>query len=272
MPIPAPPNSGPATGPCSWDVDPGALGVCADWADRPEVIRDAALEMASLFLWSATGRQYGVCPVTVRPVQGRACGEEALYQDYAVLPGHADGSGGAYLFAGRWYNGGCDSGCCGEGCAVVLRGPVANVLSVVVASEAVEESAYRVDLTQGQYLLIRTDGPCWPTCSREPGDFEVTYSIGRELPAALQVAAALLACEYAKYFAGGACALPAKMTRLSRQGVDIEVDTGSASDGTTGIRQVDDVITSLNPSKRRSPPVLLSPDLPDRRDRVTVIG
>lgn len=262
------------TGVCGWgSIDPAVLGVCSDWADRPEAVRVAAMGTAALFLWAATGRQYGICPVTIRPSQPRG-GAEDLYQDYPVLPGHIGmDAGGPYLYGGRWYNAGCGAGCCGDrGCGVMLRGPVGSVISVVVAGEVVEESAYRVDVQSGAYLLVRADGSCWPTCAKEPGDFEVTYGIGVAVPAALTLATAQLACEYAKHLTGGACALPARMTRLSRQGVEVEVDTGSARDGSTGLRQVDDVIALLNPSKRQSPPMLLSPDLPGNCDGMTVWG
>jgi len=264
---PVPPDPG---GVCGWTIDPSTLGVCDDWLDRPEALRNAAVSMASLYLWAATGRQYGVCPVAIQPRQNMLAPE--IYRDYPIWPGQDPVVSGPYLFGGRWFNRGCGSCCNSGGCAIALRGPVVSVIEVIVAGEVVQESAYRVDVSKGAYLLVRTDGQCWPSCGAEPDDFQVTYGLGRELPLALQVATALLACEYAKHLAGGACALPARMTRLSRQGVELEVDTGSAADGTTGIRQVDDVVASLNPGRRQSPPVILSPDLPESCDRMTVWG
>lgn len=264
--------------PCNWDVDPVDLGVCDDWATIPADRQVTALALASSFLWAATGRQFGVCPVTVRPNQPR--GGEAAYQEFAVMPG-TDGlgvPGGPFLFNGRWYNAGCVSACCGnQACAVVLRGPVASVDEVLVGDDVIPASAYRVDVTGGAYLLVRTDGLCFPTCQDfraeegEVGAFSVTYGLGLPLPLALQVAAAMLACEYAKGLAGGPCKLPAKMTRLSRQGVEVELEPPSPGDGLTGIREVDDVIASMNPSKRRGPPMVLSPDLPESCDRMTVV-
>ncbi len=108
----------------------------------------------------------------------------------------------------------------------------------------------------------------------DPGEedtFEVTYLMGSPVPAALLTATALLACEYAKALAGGPCQLPAKMRRLSRQGVEVELEVPDAIQGTTGIRQVDDIVYALNPTRRQAPPVLLSLDLPETCDRVTVI-
>lgn len=264
--------------PCDWDVDPAALGVCADWADRPEAIRESALHLATLYLWAATGRRFGPCPITVRPSQTNRT--EVAYQAFAVAPGLGGlgQPGGPFLFSGRWFNSGCASACCGnQACAVVLRGPVASVDEVLVGDEVIPASAYRVDVTGGVYLLVRVDGECWPTCQNftadqgEEGAFSVEYQIGQPLPLALQVAAAMLACEYTTALTGGACKLPAKMTRLSRQGVEVELESPEAGDS-TGIRQVDMVVAALNPGGRQRPPVLLSPDLPENCDRVTVIG
>jgi hypothetical protein len=266
------------TVPCSWDVVV-PTEVCSGWADYPQATKDTALWLASTYLWGATGRQYGACPVTVRPSQGG--GAELAYQEFAVAPGHGGIGvpGGPFLFAGRWFNSGCATACCGSSaCAVVLRGPVASVDEVMVGIEVVPPSAYRVDITGGAWLLVRVDGECWPACQNftadegEEGSFSVTYGLGRALPEALAIATAMLACEYAKSLTGGACALPAKMTRLSRQGVEIELEPPEPAEGKTGIKFVDEVISTLNPSKRRSPPLLLSLDLPEQCDRITVIG
>jgi hypothetical protein len=265
--------------PCDWDIDPEALGVCDDWATLPLERQETALALASSYLWAATGRRYGVCPVSVRPSQSRRT--EILYQDYAVAPGMAGLGvpGGPFLFGGRWFNAGCASACCGNSaCAVVLRGPVASVDEVSVGDEIVPASAYRVDVTGGVYLLVRTDGECWPACQDftaeegEPGSFVVTYGLGLALPLALQVAAAMLACEYSKAISGGPCKLPSKMTRLSRQGVEVELEPADATGESTGIREVDQVVAMLNPGGRTSPPLLFSPDLPENCDRMTVIG
>lgn len=263
----------PAQVRCGWEA---ITPTCTPaWDTYPVLARNAALEMATEFLWAATGRRYGICPTTVRPQQDRAPWHWDGYRDFPVWPGAGD-AWGPVLFAGRWYNRGTGSCCTGHECAVVLRGPVADVREVLIGAEVVEESAYRVDVQQGTYLLVRTDGLCWPVCQNwradagEDGAFAVTYGIGLPLPASLVVAAGLLACEYVKFFTAGECALPARMTRLSREGIDIEVDAPNAAEGITGIRQVDAIITTLNPSRRQRPPTLLSPDLPETHDRITV--
>jgi len=266
--------------PCEWDVDPVALGVCADWASLPAERKATALALATGYLWGATGRQFGVCPITVRPSQNQRV-EGIAYQAFPAAPGLSGLGvpGGPFLFSGRWFNAGCASACCGNSaCAVVLRGPVASVDEVLVGDEVIPASAYRVDVTGGAWLLVRVDGECWPTCQDfrteegEPGSFAVTYGLGRPVPMVLATAAAMLACEYSKALAGSPCKLPSKMTRLSRQGVEVELEAPNAENDTTGIREVDQVVAMLNPGKRQRPPVLLSPDLPESCDRVTVIG
>lgn len=263
--------------PCAWDVVvPSEL--CSGWAERPQAIRDTALWLSSTYLWAATGRQYGPCPTTIRPLQPQA--GEVAYQSFEVIPGSQSGlgvAGGPFLFGGQWFNAGCVSACCGaSSCAIVLRGPVASVDEVIVGEDIVPSSAYRVDIANGAYLLVRTDGECWPMCQSiaatpgEPGTFEVTYLLGRAVPEALAIATALLACEYGKLLSGGSCSLPQKMTRLSRQGVEVEIAAPDPSGELTGIKMVDTVVAMLNPSKRKSPPLVMSPDLPEGCDRQTV--
>jgi len=258
--------------PCSWDL---VTPDCAGWTDYSQDTQDKALWLASTFLWAATGRRYGACPVTVRPAQSRF--RLQGYRAYPVWPGSDPNLGGPYLFAGVWFNAGCASACCGtSACAVVLAGPVAAVDEVVVDGEVVSPAAYRVDIADGAHLLVRTDGTCWPVCqnftaNEGAGTFEVTYEQGTPLPEALAIATGLLACEYAKALTPGqTCALPAKMTRLSRQGVEIEVAPPVPDDGKTGLKLVDDVIAALNPAKLKAPPRVLSPDLEpcDRRTSI----
>lgn len=272
------------TAPCNWSVDPAALGVCPGWSGHTDEVRAAALELATTFLWARTGRQYGPCPVSVRPAQDHF--RDPAYRAYPVLPG-VNGHGGdgsfvsgptPFLDGGTWRNCGCGPRCCCRPeCAVVLRGPVASVTEVTVDGAVVPSTAYRVDVAEGTYWLVRLDGTCWPTCQDfgaeedAAGSFVVDYERGRELTEALKIATAILACEYAKSLTGGDCRLPAKMTRLSRQGVEVEVEPAAPDEGRTGIREVDDVIFNLNPSQRQRPPMLLSPDLPESCDRRTVV-
>lgn len=263
--------------PCEWNIDPA--GVCPDWADYSADVKEAALDLAVGFLWAQTGRRYGVCPMTIRPGNQRQ-GTPRAYVAFPVWPGQEPFPGGPYLFGGSWFNApaGCSSACCGSaGCAVILRGPVATVEEVTVDGEVVPASAYRVDVSGGAWLLQRVDGLCWPGCQNmavsedEEGSFAVTYGYGVVPPPMLRIAAGMLACEYGKFLTSGSCGLPAQMTSLTRQGVTVEVAPPDPETGSTGIKIVDDVIAALNPSGRKSPPLVLSPDQPERCDRLTAI-
>jgi len=267
------------TAPCTtWDVDPAALGVCPAWSGYSATVKMSALDLATFWLWAATGRRFGPCPVEVRPNQRK--GQPLQYIDYPVTPGFdsSPAVGGPYLFGGQWFNAGCTTACCGaSACGIVLRGPVYAVSEVTVGVDVIPASAYRVDVAGGAWLLVRIDGECWPVCqtvTAEPGEegtFVISYEIGLPIPDALALAAGVLACQYGKYLTGGACSLPAQMTRLSRQGVEVEVAAPDPVTGASGIRLVDDVVAMLNPGGLKSPPRVMSLDLPENCDRYTVV-
>lgn len=266
--------------PCVWDISPQALG-CCEFDTKSDTTKAKALAFATSFMWAATGRRYGVCEVTVRPCQPKP--NPPAFRGY---PAFATSGGSAplavpYIDRGTWRNCGCGPRCCCRPtCQVALEGPVASVASVVVDGEIVADDAYRVDLEDGQWWLVRTDGTCWPNCQNldantGEGVFEVTYGQGTALPDALEYGTGHLACEFAKAVDGDSdCKLPGRLASLTRQGVTLEIDTpGNDEIGyITGIELIDQVIASLNPSRRQSPPMIYSPDMPTAHDRITVIG
>ena len=155
-----------------------------------------------MIMWAATGRQYGLCEVTVQP-SGRRCAPEPLYQTFGL--GSAHGLLSPVIEGGQWYNrpgyGGEGSCCTSTGCVVELAGPVLteNILSVTVGGEEVDPAGYVV--FDGR-LLTRVDGSCWPCCvnyaDQAPPAFTVTYLLGEDIPAGVQSAFERLACETAK--------------------------------------------------------------------------
>lgn len=266
--------------PCGWPVAPLDY-LCPEWDAASIDQQDTAVALATGMLWAATGRQYGVCPVTVRPCQPKK--PFPAYETFPILGGHG---GGRFLQpfidqAGQVRNCGCGSRCCCDAaCEAELDGPVAEVTEVLVDGAPVDASAYRVDVQHGAWLLVRTDGLCWPSCQDfnvNGGDntFFVTYGQGKELPAALEAAWSILVCEFVKGIVGdGACRLPARIQSLSRQGVDVDFAPPEFADLAfhTGIQEVDQVVASLNPGRLTSPPVVTSPDLHTASDRITVIA
>jgi hypothetical protein len=149
---------------------------------------------------------------------------------------------------------------------VWLPGPVASVVEVKVDGIVIDPARYRVD---NRTRLVGLDGQCWPECQNMnldgavTGVFEVTYLRGKPLPVAGQIAAGELACEFLKACQGQSCALPANISSLTRQGVQIEMvdPTDELTSGLTGIRNVDMWIRAVNPKGLQRRPRVLSNDL-----------
>lgn len=259
--VPVPPAAGPA--PCAWTVD---TTCCADWNTFDATVRDRAIKWATQILWAMTGRRFGSCEVTVRPC-GSTCN---VYGGWLAYPVIADGSSGGwapFIRDGQWFNCGCAGACsCAARCSVWLPGPVDQIVSVTVDGVVLADTAYRVD---NRSMLVRIDGECWPECqnmnleSPADGTFEVTYGRGTPVPVAGQIAAGLLACEFAKACAGGDCRLPSNLSSLARQGVEVTMidPTDALNAGLTGLPDVDLWIRSVNPGKLISRPKVFSLDV-----------
>jgi hypothetical protein len=255
-------------GPCGWTVEQCG---CDCYGGYSPAQRERAATLAIGHMWKATGRRYGLCEVTVIVCDGGVA--DPLYQTYPV-DGYDPGSGmglAPYIaIAGGWRNraAGCGSGCCGgTACEVALEGPVYSVSGVTVAGAAVAADAYEI---HDRTLLVRTDGECWPTCGTvvPPYGMTVDYVRGTPVPADVQAAVEQLLCQYARACTGGDCVLPARLTSLARQGVDITV-AEAPTDGSdwwrTGIDAVDRVIAADNPRHLTAGPQVFSPDLPAHR-------
>jgi hypothetical protein len=261
------------TGPCNWP-DVGDQLCCEDWDSYSVALQTQAATYSKMILWAATGRQYGLCELTVRPC-GRYC--EGWNWDGAYYDGY--GSWVPYVWNGEWRNCWCGSGgpggccTCSPDCQVYLPGPVHSITSVRVGGESLNVTGGGI-FVLGQQWLIRVDTTaCWPQCADQnlaPGDvdaFEVTYLRGLEVPTALANAYATLACEYAKACLGLACRLPSRVSSISRQGVTISmVDIAELlRNGLTGLWEVDQVILALNPHGLKGRTRFYSPDLLEPR-------
>lgn len=244
-----------------------ATGTCASWSGFSQEIRDYATALSTLVLWASTGRRYGRCLITVRP-----CGppDPVLYRTYPVQDGNywtlLGSSGG--VIGPVTFGSCCTAGCqCGPS-EVILPGPVSEVVEVQIDGVVVNSGGYRLDGDR----LVRI-GDTWPV-SQDLGaaagaenTWTIEYRRGREVPPVLQNAAGLFACEVAKARSGGTCALPARITSVSRQGVDVQLlqVEDFLEKGLTGFEQVDMVIRALNPSGLTSAPRVLSLDVPQMR-------
>ena len=260
------PGSSGVQGPCAWTIDTGCV---PGWDTATAEDRERATEWATFILDALTGHQFAQCPVTVRPC-GPRCSMPTGYTTWPVAS-PAQGDPGPwmtpYILDGAWRNCSCGGGCsCLPACRVDLGVPVAEITEVRVNGLVLTESAYQL---QGQFLVRVDGGECWPSCQdtatpdTEDGTFSVTYRPGRMLPVAGQIAAGKLAGEFLKACAGSSCALPAQISSLSRQGVDVEfVDPATVfENGRTGIHEVDLFITAVNPTGMRRRSRVMSPDV-----------
>ena len=260
------PGSSGVQGPCAWTIDTGCV---PGWDTATAEDRERATEWATFILDALTGHQFAQCPVTVRPC-GPRCSMPTGYTTWPVASPAQGGPGPwmiPYVLNGTWRNCSCDGGCsCLPACRVDLGVPVAEVTEVRVNGLVLTDSAYQL---QGQFLVRIDGGECWPSCQdpavpdTEEGTFSVTYRPGRVLPVAGQIAAGKLAGEFLKACAGSSCALPAQISSLSRQGVDVEfVDPATVFEsGRTGIQEVDLFITAVNPTGMRRRSRVMSPDI-----------
>lgn len=256
----------PPPGPCDWTLNTDCV---PDWDTFTPEQQAAGTDLATFVLDAFTGHQFAQCPVTVRPC-GERCGFPA-YMTYPVTGFSYSGPGPwmvPYILDGVWKNCGCAGGCrCAPACRVDLGQPVAEVTEVKVDGLVLDPSAYQL---VGRWLARTDGGECWPSCQdpatpdTEDHTFAVTFRPGRALPVAGQIAAGKLAGEFARACGGGACALPAQLSSLTRQGSQIELldPVEVLAAGRTGIREVDLFIESVNPSGLRQPSRVFSPDLP----------
>lgn len=253
--------------PCSWEVTGTGCGCSGGkcWTGYAPAVRDRAAALAAHWMWAATGRRYGLCEVSVLPLNPPPV--EPLYQEFGLTPTAVGGPTGD----GTWRSAPCAAACNGvDRCEVELPGPVASITTVMVSCAPVDPDAYRV---YDSRLLTRLDGECWPTCqsyAQDFPDFEIIYMRGVEIPAHIQYAYETLACQLAKACTGSEdCALPPRMRTLTRQGVTLEVATEeSASIGgklRTGIKAIDDVVMADNPHGLTERPKVTSPDMPTVR-------
>jgi hypothetical protein len=255
-----------SSGPCDWTLDTGCDPA---WAGYSAEVRTRATAFATYILDALTGRQFSQCPVTVRPC-GPTCQLQTNYATYPVGAPSPNAPGPwmvPYVANGTWVNCACSGGCdCAPTCRVDLGRPVAEITEVKVDGLILDPSAYQM---VGQWLARTDGGECWTSCQdpsvpdSEEGTFSVTYRPGRALPVAGQIAAGMLASEFAKACNGAACGLPAQVASLSRQGVDVEfVDpTTVFENGRTGIHEVDLFIQAVNPSGLTRRARVMSPDV-----------
>jgi hypothetical protein len=240
----------------------------AAWIDASvlaDLTTDAALaqeavDAASYALFMLSGRKYtGVQQTTETYCQiGLDQTGVTIYGRHILLPGPSGYQIYPELMNGMIYNriGGCCSQC---GCEHLIRlrgAPVLSIQSVYRGSDQVLLS----DVAIYDYSYISALDRCWFTCD----DLTVTYTFGAPPPAMGRIAAQALAEQYVLAMTNSdECALPQRVTQISRQGVSWTLlDPQDFLDkGRTGIYQVDLFLTTVNPDGARLRSRVFSPDL-----------
>lgn len=221
--------------PCTWPVDTSCLPPATTDAERARIA--AATDAAVHVLWAITGRQFGTCAILARPCPTHA--------DTAVC--------------------GMAGGCSPHGASVVaLPGPVHRVLEVTVDGTVIAADSWAIEGDR----LYRMGGYTWPaqTLTRplgEPGTWAVRYERGHPPPAGAANFVGQLAAEFIKSCTTpDACALPRRVTSITRQGVTMQMADPQAiiSAGGTGLPEVDLWVSAINPHRLAQPPAVYTPD------------
>lgn len=254
-------------GPCEpWPV----TWVCDVSCESPTVTAQA-VELATEVVWALSGRQFGLCEVTLRPCR-RDCDQFPWPgPDWVQWPGTSWVS--PSLVAGQWFNvlcGRCVSGCsCTSISEVLLPAPVHDVVQVKVDGVVVSGSGYRLDDNR---RLVRL-GADWPTCNdlsqpdTAPGTWSVTARYGLEVPAGGSWAVGELACQLVRARNGEDCRLPQNVTQLVRAGATIQFPDviELLKEGLSELYLVNQFVATWNPNRLKRRAGVYSVDQPTHR-------
>lgn len=159
----------------------------------------------------------------------------------------------------------CQSGCeCSSVSAVILPGPVHEVLSVTVDGVELESSEWWL---QDHRRLIRI-GDTWPTCQdfnlpSGEGTWSVLVRFGSPVPEIGIMAVTELANEIALACAGSdECLLPPNTIQVTRGGVtyDTALLFEYLEKGRTGMRMCDLFLSAFNPYNMQQRSRVYTPD------------
>ena len=225
-----------------------------------------ACKSASYLLWGMSGRKFsGVTTVTERYVSSydpylRSGGSSLTYSP-VLLQGNVVNmpSGGRYA----------EDDFQGDGTSsnsrVRLRGrKVVKVHTLRdLDGNIIEPNKYYLS---DHSTILGVPGAGW-----SPSQVEVTYTYGTPPPTAGRAAARVLATELVKlYEDDDTCALPQRVTSISRQGVSYTLldNQDFIDELKTGIYAIDLFLKTVNPDKARARARVFSPDQPRAR-RIT---
>lgn len=227
-----------------------------------------AVKTASYLLWAMSGRKYnGTKTVTERYVSVYdpylRAGASVLTYSPTLIEGEVRNLriGGSGLYGDDDYLGDGTS----SNTRIRLRGR-----KVVKIHTIRDIDGNVIDPTQ-YYLVehstvLATSGATWT-----PSNVEITYTYGTPPPLAGKNAARMLATELIKLYENDdSCALPQRVTSVSRQGVSYTIldNQDFIAEGRTGLYAVDLFLKTANPDNARARARVFTPDVPKAR-RIT---
>lgn len=224
-----------------------------------------AVKTASYLLWGMSGRKYnGTQTVTERYVSVfdpyLRTGASSLTYVPNLVNGKVEnirvGRGGRYGYDDYLGDG------TSAGTRVHLRGRKVSRIHNVRDFDGNIISPNKYYLVNHSTLLA-TPGANW-----NASNIEVTYAYGTEPPAAGKNAARLLATELVKLYENDdSCALPQRVTSISRQGISYTLldNQDFIDELRTGLYAVDLFLKTTNPDRARNRARVFSPDQPRAR-------
>ena len=227
-----------------------------------------AVKTASYLLWGMSGRKYsGTTTVTERYVSVYdpylRAGASVMTYSPTLIQGEVKNLriGGSGLYGDDDYLGDGTS----SNTRIRLRGRKVVKIHTVrdIDGNIIDPSQYYL---VEHSTLLATPGATWT-----PSNVEVTYTYGTPPPTAGKNAARMLAIELVKLYEGDdTCALPQRVTSISRQGISYTVldNQDFIDDLRTGLYSVDLFLKTTNPDKARARARVFSPDVPKAR-RIT---
>lgn len=224
-----------------------------------------ACKTASYLLWGMSGRKYsGTTTVTEKYVSSYdpylRLGASAKNYQPVLVNGHvenvrSDGFGrfGEYDFLGDGTS---------SRSRLRLRG------RKVVKIHNMRDQFGKIISPSKYYLSEHSTIIANPGANWSPSNVEVTYTYGTPPPTAGKAAARILAIELVKLYEGDdSCALPQRVTSISRQGVSYTLlDSQDFIDELrTGIYAIDLFLKTANPDRARARARVFSPDVSKAR-------
>lgn len=221
-----------------------------------------ACQMASNILWAMSGRKYaGTTTVTERYFTAV---DAYRYQGSSAkeFSPHMIGGSVYNLPAEDWNDSAYQSDGSSSLSRIRLRGKPVQEVHLVRSGydgKIIPNDAYYL---ADHSTLIAYKGTPWA-----PGNLEITYTYGQQPPTAGRQAARVFAIELIKLWEGDDCALPNRVTSISRQGVSYTIldNQDFLENFRTGIYVIDLFLKTANPAKALAPSKVFSPDVPRAR-------